>query len=347
LQDLQEAHGFAYLFVSHDLAVVEHMSHWVLVMRKGEIVEQGSVAEVYGAPKHPYTRELLDAVPRLPVRANAAGAATGDVGNAAGTRVSAAGSAGAGSFANRSLAMILCCLLCFLWGGCFTGGDFGGWRSKDPHADPLTLSHIIGFDIEFDAVFGNEPLRDFVFRGKSSGGFPFGAGESVFVLIPYEEVFDAWEVERKPLADPFSVNLWYDNEYKFLKELPAGFVPLSGDYAFEKVVAGRARTVRAQLHTGFDWARFGRYWYQVPLDLVTSPFQLGTYLFLGTVFCYYSVRDFFTDAKPPPKVVRPKSWSREHIRQAVAEYEKAFSEWRERNEASAAHATPVPAPVTK
>jgi peptide/nickel transport system ATP-binding protein len=62
LQDLQDEFALSYLFISHDLAVVRHMSDYVLVMRDGEIVEQGEVDVVYAAPQHPYTRQLLTAL---------------------------------------------------------------------------------------------------------------------------------------------------------------------------------------------------------------------------------------------------------------------------------------------
>ncbi|MCO5732222.1 ABC transporter ATP-binding protein [Rhizobium sp. SSA_523] len=61
--ELQEALRIAYLFISHDMAVVERVSHRVAVMYLGEIVEIGSRAQVFGDPQHPYTRRLLDAVP--------------------------------------------------------------------------------------------------------------------------------------------------------------------------------------------------------------------------------------------------------------------------------------------
>ncbi len=65
LQDLQEELGLAYLFIAHDLAVVEHISDYVLVMHQGKIVEQASSEDIYSAPQHPYTVKLLQAVPGL------------------------------------------------------------------------------------------------------------------------------------------------------------------------------------------------------------------------------------------------------------------------------------------
>jgi peptide/nickel transport system ATP-binding protein len=61
--ELQEEMGLAYLFISHDMAVIERMSHRVAVMRAGEIVEQGPRREVFENPAHDYTRALLAAVP--------------------------------------------------------------------------------------------------------------------------------------------------------------------------------------------------------------------------------------------------------------------------------------------
>jgi oligopeptide transport system ATP-binding protein len=63
LVELQETMGIAYLFVSHDLTVVEHVSHRVAVMYLGKIVEQASAADLYEQPRHPYTRALLAAAP--------------------------------------------------------------------------------------------------------------------------------------------------------------------------------------------------------------------------------------------------------------------------------------------
>ena len=65
LQDLQEELGLTYLFIAHDLAVVEHISDQVLVMTEGRIVEQASAEDIYCNPQHEYTRRLLAAVPTL------------------------------------------------------------------------------------------------------------------------------------------------------------------------------------------------------------------------------------------------------------------------------------------
>jgi peptide/nickel transport system ATP-binding protein len=61
--DLQASMGLAYLFISHDIAVVERMSHRVAVMYLGEIVEIGPRAAVFENPQHPYTKKLMAAVP--------------------------------------------------------------------------------------------------------------------------------------------------------------------------------------------------------------------------------------------------------------------------------------------
>lgn len=61
LRDLQERLGTSYLFISHDLSTVEHLSHRVAVMYLGQIVEIGTRAQVFGNPRHPYSRALLSA----------------------------------------------------------------------------------------------------------------------------------------------------------------------------------------------------------------------------------------------------------------------------------------------
>ena len=64
LADLQEEYDLTYLFISHDLSVVRHISDRVCVMFLGQICEIGDTAEIYQSPMHPYTRFLLDSVPK-------------------------------------------------------------------------------------------------------------------------------------------------------------------------------------------------------------------------------------------------------------------------------------------
>ena len=63
LKDLQDKLGLTYLFISHDLAVISHMSDRVAVMRAGEIVEENDAPTLFAAPAHPYTQKLLGAAP--------------------------------------------------------------------------------------------------------------------------------------------------------------------------------------------------------------------------------------------------------------------------------------------
>lgn len=64
LLDLQALFGLSYLFVSHDLSVIKHLAHEVVVMRSGTVVERGDSRQVFDNPQHEYTRQLLNAVPR-------------------------------------------------------------------------------------------------------------------------------------------------------------------------------------------------------------------------------------------------------------------------------------------
>lgn len=67
LRDLQSSLGMAMLFITHDLGVIAQVADSVLVMQDGKIVEQGAVESIYQSPKHPYTKMLLEAVPRFKV----------------------------------------------------------------------------------------------------------------------------------------------------------------------------------------------------------------------------------------------------------------------------------------
>jgi peptide/nickel transport system ATP-binding protein len=63
LTELQEKNGVSYLFISHDLAAVQHLSHWIAVMYLGALMEWGDAADVFAPPYHPYTEALLSAIP--------------------------------------------------------------------------------------------------------------------------------------------------------------------------------------------------------------------------------------------------------------------------------------------
>ena len=65
MADLQEKLGLSYLFISHDLAVVSHISHRVIVMYLGEVVEEGETSDIVENPKHPYTKALVSAIPSV------------------------------------------------------------------------------------------------------------------------------------------------------------------------------------------------------------------------------------------------------------------------------------------
>jgi len=63
LEDLQDELGLSYLFISHDLSVIEHICDRVLVLNKGVVVEEGTAQQLFADPQHPYTQALLSAVP--------------------------------------------------------------------------------------------------------------------------------------------------------------------------------------------------------------------------------------------------------------------------------------------
>ena len=63
LQDLQEEHGLTYMFITHDMSVVKHISDEIMVMYVGSVVEQCESRELFRKPLHPYTKGLLAAIP--------------------------------------------------------------------------------------------------------------------------------------------------------------------------------------------------------------------------------------------------------------------------------------------
>lgn len=65
LLQLRKSLDLTLLFISHDLSVVRHLCDRVVVMHHGKIVEEGTVSQIFTQPKQPYTRMLLDAVPKL------------------------------------------------------------------------------------------------------------------------------------------------------------------------------------------------------------------------------------------------------------------------------------------
>ncbi len=67
LDELQAERGLTYLFISHDLAVVRQISDTVSVLERGAVVESGTARALFTDPRHPYTRALLDAIPRVAI----------------------------------------------------------------------------------------------------------------------------------------------------------------------------------------------------------------------------------------------------------------------------------------
>jgi len=65
LQDLKERHGMSYLFITHDIGVVQHLADRIAVMNAGKVVEYGAAEQVLNQPQHDYTKKLLAAVPKL------------------------------------------------------------------------------------------------------------------------------------------------------------------------------------------------------------------------------------------------------------------------------------------
>ncbi len=79
LEEIQRRRHLAYLFITHDLGVVEYIADYVAVMYLGRVVEYAPVDALFATPRHPYTRTLLDAVPRIDDHAQAFGRIAGDV----------------------------------------------------------------------------------------------------------------------------------------------------------------------------------------------------------------------------------------------------------------------------
>ena len=75
MKELQEEYGMSYLFITHDLALVEVIADRIVVMQRGEVVEEGPVERIFEAPEHDYTKELLAAIPKPDPRRRLATAA--------------------------------------------------------------------------------------------------------------------------------------------------------------------------------------------------------------------------------------------------------------------------------
>src|SRR5579875_2994813 len=133
LRGLQREYQLSYLFIAHNLAVVRHMSHRIVVLYRGQVMEQGPAGAVYAAPGHPYTRALLQAEPRADPELQAARRAAAAADPAAGT----AGTAGTGClFAARCPYVIPACLTARPPLARAPGGtEVACIRAADVHAD--------------------------------------------------------------------------------------------------------------------------------------------------------------------------------------------------------------------
>jgi peptide/nickel transport system ATP-binding protein len=118
LKSLQQKFDLAYLFITHNIAVVEYLAHDVCVMYLGRIVERGTVAEVLRAPRHPYTQALLSAVPRLSGERDGLIQLTGELPSPANPPQGC-------HFAPRCPQVMPCCQLSY------------------PHATSLSTTHIV------------------------------------------------------------------------------------------------------------------------------------------------------------------------------------------------------------
>jgi ABC-type oligopeptide transport system ATPase subunit len=70
LKKLQKEYSLGYIFITHNISVVEYIAHYVAVMYEGKIVEQGSVEKILKNPENPYTKKLLSAVPRVKLKSD-------------------------------------------------------------------------------------------------------------------------------------------------------------------------------------------------------------------------------------------------------------------------------------
>ncbi len=145
LRGLQREYRLSYLFIAHNLAVVRHMSHRIVVLYRGQVMEQGPAEAVYAAPGHPYTRALLQAEPQADPELQAARRAAAAADPAAGT-AGTAGAAGTGCpFAARCPYVIPACLTARPPLARAPGGtEVACIRAADVHADTPAPSPSAG-----------------------------------------------------------------------------------------------------------------------------------------------------------------------------------------------------------